>query len=193
MRLSKVTFFAAALLSLNSIAMEKADCDHIGSPNPAATFCTENGGRLEQVTTTAGEDAVCVFECERGRSVCGQWAYLRGECEPGTCAEWSSETNECATWIEDGAEGDDVSTSSEESANNENAEATTIANSDEGNCACGTTQIADVEVTHCGCNHNHGLDHGDREATVVDGCDCGSPVQDNITIQPVIGGGGCEI
>lgn len=181
MSISKVTFFAASLLSLTSFAMEKADCDLIGGvPNPAATFCTENGGHLERVTTAAGEDALCVFECEEGRSVCGQWAYFHGECEPGVCAEWSTEADECAVWIA-GAQVGDV--------NNDNSNAS---DSSEGDCPCTTTaQCADEESTHCGCNDGSGQDNC-HQSTIENVCDCGSAAQDSVAIEPVVGSGGCE-
>lgn len=49
--------------------------------NPASAYCEQNGGKLE-----FGEDAsgavggVCVFP---DGSECDEWAYFRGECEPG--------------------------------------------------------------------------------------------------------------
>ena len=49
-----------------------------GIPNPASTFCTENGNKLEIQTATDGSQfGVCVFP---DGSTCDEWAYFRGEC-----------------------------------------------------------------------------------------------------------------
>jgi putative hemolysin len=56
--------------------------DSVGIANPAAVNCLEDGGTLEAYTTEAGEAALCVFD---DNSICNQWAYYRGECQPGEC------------------------------------------------------------------------------------------------------------
>lgn len=49
--------------------------------NPAAVFCEEQGGKLEARTDSqGGAYGVCVFG---DGSECDEWAYFRGECQPG--------------------------------------------------------------------------------------------------------------
>ena len=50
-------------------------------PNPASVYCEENGGTVKIITAEDGsQSGVCVFP---GGSECDEWAYFRGECEPG--------------------------------------------------------------------------------------------------------------
>jgi len=50
-------------------------------PNPASVYCEENGGRLEMRQDASGGVAgVCIFS---DGSECDEWAYFRGECQPG--------------------------------------------------------------------------------------------------------------
>lgn len=77
------TRWRAALLI--TIALLVAACsggdDNEGNlPNPASVYCEENGGKLEIRTGDDGEYGVCVFP---DGSECDEWAYFRGECEPG--------------------------------------------------------------------------------------------------------------
>ncbi len=52
-----------------------------GMPNPASVYCEEQGGRLEIRTgDDGGEYGVCIFS---DGSACEEWAYYRGECQPG--------------------------------------------------------------------------------------------------------------
>lgn len=53
----------------------------VGIANPASVFCQENGGKLEIRDTTSGQIGVCIFS---DGSECEEWAYFRGECQPGT-------------------------------------------------------------------------------------------------------------
>ena len=49
--------------------------------NPASVHCIEQGGSLEiRKDESGGEFGVCIFE---DGSECEEWAYFRGECEPG--------------------------------------------------------------------------------------------------------------
>ncbi len=66
----------------NQQTEENNDDESFGLANPAAVKCVEDRGELESYTTPAGEAALCVFE---DNSICNQWAYYRGECEPGEC------------------------------------------------------------------------------------------------------------
>jgi len=50
-------------------------------PNPASVYCEQNGGRVELRPDASGAVAgVCVFP---DGSECDEWAYYRGECQPG--------------------------------------------------------------------------------------------------------------
>ena len=51
-----------------------------GLPNPASTFCQEQGFRLELRTSATGsQSGICHFP---DGSQCDEWAYYRGECGP---------------------------------------------------------------------------------------------------------------
>ncbi len=53
----------------------------VGLANPAASYCNEQGGRLEiQTTSNGGQISVCLFD---DLSLCEEWAFFRGECQPG--------------------------------------------------------------------------------------------------------------
>jgi putative hemolysin len=51
-------------------------------PNPASVYCEENSGTVDIRTDeeTGGQVGICVFP---DGSECDEWAYFRGECEPG--------------------------------------------------------------------------------------------------------------
>ncbi len=52
-----------------------------GLPNPASVYCQEQGGQLEiRQDSQGGQYGVCIFE---DGSECDEWAFYRGECEPG--------------------------------------------------------------------------------------------------------------
>lgn len=52
-----------------------------GLPNPASVYCEENGGTLEiREDQTGGQVGYCLFE---DGTECEEWAYYRGECQPG--------------------------------------------------------------------------------------------------------------
>jgi uncharacterized protein len=52
-----------------------------GLANPASLFCEQQGGRLEIRTgQDGGQVGFCIFPDD---SECEEWAYLRGECQPG--------------------------------------------------------------------------------------------------------------
>jgi putative hemolysin len=53
-----------------------------GMPNPASTFCEDQGYRLEIRTALDGsQSGYCIFP---DGSECDEWAYFRGECGPST-------------------------------------------------------------------------------------------------------------
>lgn len=52
-----------------------------GVSNPASEYCVDEGGRLEiRTDDSGGEFGACIFN---DGSECEEWAYYRGECEPG--------------------------------------------------------------------------------------------------------------
>ncbi|MEJ2210508.1 MAG: DUF333 domain-containing protein [Anaerolineae bacterium] len=51
--------------------------------NPASKYCVDQGGRLEIRDEAAGQVGYCLFD---DGSECEEWAFYRGECEPGTAA-----------------------------------------------------------------------------------------------------------
>lgn len=64
------------LLLFAAACQPKADM-----PNPASAYCEENGGRLEiHADESGGQIGYCVFE---DGSECEEWAFFRGECQPG--------------------------------------------------------------------------------------------------------------
>jgi putative hemolysin len=49
--------------------------------NPASVYCESNGGKVEMRTEAdGGQFGVCLFP---DGSQCDEWAYFRGECQPG--------------------------------------------------------------------------------------------------------------
>jgi len=53
----------------------------VGLANPASVYCEEQGGRLEIRSDEAGNQyGACIFD---DGSECEEWAFFRGECEPG--------------------------------------------------------------------------------------------------------------
>ncbi len=72
-----VLIFAIALVGCGVID----EPDDVGMPNPASVYCEEQGGTLEiREDESGGQYGVCVFE---DGSECEEWAFYRGDCEPG--------------------------------------------------------------------------------------------------------------
>jgi putative hemolysin len=96
----EVTFFDAKrevemyrkglfILFIQICFMSSASCSSIKStltteanlPNPASVYCEQNGGQLDlRQDSAGGVMGVCVFA---DGSECDEWAYFRGECQPG--------------------------------------------------------------------------------------------------------------
>ncbi|HOV47271.1 MAG TPA: DUF333 domain-containing protein [Anaerolineae bacterium] len=56
-----------------------------GIANPASVYCEEHGGKVDIRTAEDGsQTGICVFE---DHSECEEWAFYRGECQPGEQAE----------------------------------------------------------------------------------------------------------
>ena len=54
---------------------------HHEVPNPASAHCIDEGGTLEiRTDTEGGQTGYCLFG---DGSECEEWAYYRGECQPG--------------------------------------------------------------------------------------------------------------
>jgi putative hemolysin len=58
----------------------EAEPTQIGMANPASVYCEEQGYTLEMRTGDEGVYGVCIFP---DGSECEEWAFFRGECEPG--------------------------------------------------------------------------------------------------------------
>ena len=48
--------------------------------NPASVYCEQHGGTLDIRDQEGGQVGICQFE---DGSECDEWAYFRGECQPG--------------------------------------------------------------------------------------------------------------
>jgi hypothetical protein len=57
--------------------------------NPAALNCEAHGGTVHFVEGFDGQYAVCHF-ADGGQ--CEEWAFYRGECQPGDCLTWTPPT-----------------------------------------------------------------------------------------------------
>jgi hypothetical protein len=61
-------------------------------PNPASAYCEQQGYAAEIRTAADGsQGGVCIFP---GGSECDEWAYFRGECNPGQVIPTPSSTSE---------------------------------------------------------------------------------------------------
>jgi len=79
-----LTILALAALLASGCAPKSSgngnNSDPIGMPNPASIYCQEQGYELQMFQDANGTYGVCVFP---DGSSCEEWAYFRGECEPG--------------------------------------------------------------------------------------------------------------
>jgi len=76
-----VQFIGGMLAACGPAAQDTPAPAQAGLPNPASVYCEEQGGRLEIRTDASGGQAgVCIFP---DGSECDEWAYFRGECQPG--------------------------------------------------------------------------------------------------------------
>lgn len=54
----------------------------VGIANPASVYCEQQGGRVEiRTDSQGGQYGVCIFP---DGSECDEWAFFRGECQPGS-------------------------------------------------------------------------------------------------------------
>lgn len=78
----KLLFLTVLLTSCSSPQTTPAPAN---MPNPASVFCEQHGGRLEfKQDASGGVSGTCVFP---DGSSCDEWAYFRGECQPGAAQE----------------------------------------------------------------------------------------------------------
>lgn len=76
--LSLVVATVAVLVGCQPVMPEPATPE---LANPASVHCVEEGGTLEiREGDDGGQIGVCVFD---DGSECEEWAFYRGECEPG--------------------------------------------------------------------------------------------------------------
>jgi putative hemolysin len=78
-----VLLLAGALLvaACGSTPAPTAQAGQAGLPNPAAVYCEEQGGTIDiREDAQGGQYGVCMFD---DGSECDEWAFYRGECQPG--------------------------------------------------------------------------------------------------------------
>ncbi len=75
-----IVAIALACLLLGACGGDEPKDDESGLANPASVYCEEQGGTLDLREGDGGTIGVCVFA---DGSECEEWAYFRGECEPG--------------------------------------------------------------------------------------------------------------
>jgi putative hemolysin len=83
MALLGVLLFTCALLvtACGSTPAPTAQPAQAEMANPASVYCEEHGGRVDiRQDAQGGQYGVCVFD---DGSECDEWAYYRGECQPG--------------------------------------------------------------------------------------------------------------
>jgi len=91
MNISKIVFFALALLAAPALAEEMGTDDSAVLPPPEpCTQCPVEECvcevREENMGTWTAEYGVCIFDdC----SECGEQSYVDGDCEPGMCRGWT--------------------------------------------------------------------------------------------------------
>jgi putative hemolysin len=74
----KMSFVLVLLIALVLLASCRRES---GLANPASEFCEANGGTVEiREDESGGQVGYCIFP---DGSECEEWAYYRGECQPG--------------------------------------------------------------------------------------------------------------
>lgn len=61
-------------------AVSCKDKEEVKLANPASVFCVENGGKTSVRIENYGDVGYCLFP---DGTECEEWAYFRGECQPG--------------------------------------------------------------------------------------------------------------
>jgi putative hemolysin len=70
----------------------------IGLPNPASKYCVDKGGKLEIRDEAGGQAGYCIFP---DGSECDEWAYFRGQCEPGASTSSANMVNPASKFCQD--------------------------------------------------------------------------------------------
>ena len=74
----KMLFISVVLITLFLLTGCRRES---GLANPASVYCEENGGELEiREDESGGQVGYCIFP---DGSECEEWAYYRGEYQPG--------------------------------------------------------------------------------------------------------------
>ena len=72
--MSRLLLLSTAALALTACAEAVPESPRIGTPNPASTYCVEQGGRLEIRKTEGGETGYCRLPDGR---VVEEWEFFR--------------------------------------------------------------------------------------------------------------------
>ncbi len=85
----RVVIFLLVIILCAAACSPAAQDGGPGLPNPAAVNCEESRGRSEIRSAADGNQyGVCIFD---DGSECEEWAFMRGECAPGTFTiSWQS-------------------------------------------------------------------------------------------------------
>ena len=73
------TLFLFSVLIFGASAC-KDKSNEVELRNPASVFCGENGGKTSIRIENYGDVGFCLFP---DGTECEEWAFFRGECEPG--------------------------------------------------------------------------------------------------------------
>lgn len=68
------------MLSTSCYAGQSTSPGEVNMPNPASTYCEDQGYKLEVITAANGnQSSLCIFP---DGSFCDEWAFFRGDCGP---------------------------------------------------------------------------------------------------------------
>ena len=72
------------ILVISALFLTVAACkdkdNEVKLANPASVYCEENGGKTSVRIENYGDVGYCLFD---DGTQCEEWAYFRGECQPG--------------------------------------------------------------------------------------------------------------
>ena len=75
-----ISFILFSFIVVTGIVSCKDKKDEVKLANPASVFCAENGGKTSIRIENYGDVGYCLFD---DGTQCEEWAYFRGECQPG--------------------------------------------------------------------------------------------------------------